>query len=87
MPRYFFHVDDGFSVPDSIGAELPDLDAARAEAVKAAGSILKDFDGDFWARGKPWLMSVTDEQGLLQFALRFSAMVPSGPVTFLPGEG
>lgn len=84
MPRYFFHVDDGSLEPDMVGAEMADTRAARAEAVRASGSILKDIDGNFWAGGNPWIMSVTDEQGLLLFELRFSTRVPSGPVTFLP---
>lgn len=86
MPRYFFHIDDGVLVTDPTGADLPNIEAAHAEAVKAAGSILKDFDGDFWASGKPWVMSVTDEQGFLRFELRFSARVPSGPILFSPGN-
>lgn len=71
MPRYFFHIDDGVSIPDIEGTELPDLATARAEAVKASGAILEDFDGDFWQSAKPWVMSVTDETGMLQFELRF----------------
>ena len=84
MPRYFFHIDDGVSIPDPIGSELPDLAAARSEAVEASGSILADLDGDFWKSGRPWVMSVTGETGQLLFSLHFSAEIPSGVVTYLP---
>ena len=34
MPRYFFHVHDGGSVPDDLGVNLPDIDAARSAAIE-----------------------------------------------------
>ncbi len=86
MPRYFFHIDDGVSIPDPTGVELPDLSAARAEAVKASGTILADLDGDFWKIGSPWVMSVTGETGQLLFSLHFSAEIPSGFVTYQPQQ-
>lgn len=34
MPRFFFNIRDGYDVDeDDEGIELPDLDAARAEAI------------------------------------------------------
>lgn len=86
MPRYFFHVDDGVSSPDAIGAVLPDLAAARREAVRASGSMLEDLDGEFWDCDQPRVMSVTDVDGLLLFELRFSARGPSGGVIYIPQE-
>lgn len=86
MPRYFFHIDDGVSIPDPIGTELPDLTAARFEAVRASGAILEDLDGDFWKSGSPWVMAVTDESGHLLFSLHFSAAIPSGPVMYVPEQ-
>jgi hypothetical protein len=56
--------------------ELPDLEAARDEAVSAAGQILRNGAAkSLWA-GKPWRMRVTqtpfaNEKPL--FVLRFSA--------------
>jgi hypothetical protein len=42
MPRYFFDLDDGERVtPDAEGTELPDLQAARAEALHMLGEIAK----------------------------------------------
>lgn len=41
MPRYYFHICNGTGfVQDEEGLELPDLDAARAEAVRSARSIM-----------------------------------------------
>jgi uncharacterized protein DUF6894 len=41
MPRYFFHVHDGGSVPDDLGLTLPDLDAARIAAIELSREILR----------------------------------------------
>ena len=63
MPRYFFDVQDGKSFPDYDGCELPDLDAARIEAVRLLGGMLRDEAETFWGGysgvfvdpdGHPW---------------------------------
>ena len=45
MPRYYFHLLNDVDVPDQEGKELPDLEAARAQASFnirfTAGEILK----------------------------------------------
>ena len=53
MPRYFLHIDDLGTDPD--GTELPDVDAARREALLSAREIL--------AAAKRFL--ITDEEGEL----------------------
>jgi hypothetical protein len=40
MPRYFFHVHDGGSVPDDLGLNLPNIDAARTAAIELSREIL-----------------------------------------------
>jgi len=41
MPRYYFHICNGSGfVEDEEGQELPDLEAARAFAVRSARSIM-----------------------------------------------
>jgi hypothetical protein len=41
MPRYFFHVRDGAELsPDEEGQELPDLEAARHEAINTSREML-----------------------------------------------
>ena len=43
MPLFFFHVCDGVGfTEDEEGRELPDIEAARAEAIKGARSIMAD---------------------------------------------
>lgn len=40
MPRYFLHIDDGTQwIEDQEGSELPDLTAARDEALGAARQL------------------------------------------------
>ena len=41
MPRYFFHVREGSTLSrDAEGQELPDVEAARKEAISTAREIL-----------------------------------------------
>lgn len=72
MPRYFFHVLDGQDFPDDRGVELPDLRAARKEAVRVAGNLLLDISESFWSTGQ-WTIRVTDDRDLTQFQLTFFA--------------
>ncbi len=71
MPRFHFHVRDSdnlFEDPD--GAELPDLEAARADTVTAAREILAERI----KAGQPLdglQFEICDEAG------RLVAMVPS----------
>ena len=73
MPRYFFHTRDGRTPPDAEGSELPSLEAARVEAVRAAGEQLKWHAETFWNEGE-WSLEVTDETGLTLFTLYFLAV-------------
>jgi hypothetical protein len=70
MPRYFFHVSDGDDYPDLHGTELPDLSAARNEAVRFAGALLSDHGEKFWTSGE-WTMRVANEDDLTLFQLTF----------------
>jgi hypothetical protein len=72
MPRYFFHVVDGREIVDDEGTELPGLRAARAEAIRTAGAMLRDEGDEFW-NGTEWHMNVTDAAGQSVLKLRFSA--------------
>lgn len=64
MPRYFFHRVDGGFAPDPDGTELPDLDAARTEAVLYAAQSIRDRPDYVW-RGRDFRVEVTDEGGAL----------------------
>ena len=70
MPRYHYNVHDGRSTIDAVGTELPDLMAARREAIRTAGRILDD-EARREALGEDWCMEVTDDHGLLLFRLDF----------------
>jgi hypothetical protein len=72
MPRYFFHVQDGYLFPDSDGTELPDVYTAQSEAISTSGEILRDMGAKFWD-GTDWGMEVADEHGQVLFVLRFTA--------------
>ena len=76
MARFYFHIEDDRTHIDQIGVELPDLEAARDEAVRAAGEILRDGDTKALRTGKPWRMWVTQSPFAKEkplFVLRFSA--------------
>jgi len=72
MPRYFFHVHDGDNFPDLRGTQLPDVEAARKEAVRFAGALLSDHPDKFWSSGE-WHMRVTNQDDLTLFELTFLA--------------
>ena len=42
MPRFFLHLHDDVDAPDPEGKELPDLEAAIAEATKDARLLMCD---------------------------------------------
>jgi len=72
MPRYYFHVRDHTrAIIDEEGIELPDLEAAREEAVAAARelmsqSILKGESCD----GR--VFDIADVQGCVVLSVPFS---------------
>lgn len=59
-------------MPDIEGTVLPDLQAARTEAVRFSAALLNDSAEEFWA-GEHWFMEVHDEFDLPLFTLTFSA--------------
>jgi hypothetical protein len=76
MPRYYFHVEDHQTTVDEQGVELPDIGAARQEALQAAGDMLRNGAGTSVWDGKPFRMWVTDQpggRGKKFFTLHFSA--------------
>ena len=62
-----------------LGIELPDLAAARHEALRIACSKIQEQQNEFWANGGDWQMIVSDERNLTLFALTF--YVTNAPVT------
>ena len=72
MPRYFFHVYDGYSSLDQEGTEFPDIYTAQAQAIRTSGEILRDMGAKFWD-GTAWRLEVADARGQVLFVLHFSA--------------
>lgn len=71
MPLYFFDEITGVAViEDDLGVELPDLEAARSEATKAAREqIAESAKAGFDALD--WQFVVRDERRRLMFKLPF----------------
>ena len=57
---------------DDTGTELPDRRAMRGEAIRLAGEIITDEDGNL--AGEEWNMTVRDDGGRTVMTLRFSAV-------------
>lgn len=70
MSRYFFHVFDGKAILDTVGIELPNLEAARREAVESSGGMLAHHSENW--RGGAWRMVVADEAGTIVFSTSFT---------------
>ena len=69
MPRYFFDIlANGERIDDPEGMELPDLKAARAEAIQAARDLMDD---PIIANG-PVEFEISDETGAVLLKLPFS---------------
>lgn len=77
MARYYFHVLDGTRLIDEQGTELPGIDAAKAEALKLTGVILRDsIHSEIWAL-QTWTLVVSDgpspQSGRTYFRLKLTA--------------
>jgi hypothetical protein len=76
MPRYYFHIEDDRTEVDQIGMELPDLEAAREEAIRSAGELLRNGAAKSLWSGKPWRLWVTPSPFAAEkplIVVRFSA--------------
>lgn len=77
MPLFHFNVCDGVCLPDRDGSDLPDWQAARLEAIRRAGQVLKS-EAERIVLGEDWRIEVTDHTGLVLFHMSF--MVVEAPV-------
>lgn len=68
MPRYHFHCADGSRQYDPEGTVLASDETARQEAIKFAGSVLKDDPDGIWQAGQ-WRVEVTDDDDALLFTV------------------
>jgi hypothetical protein len=72
MPRYVFEVA-GRNGAQPPALELPNIQSARGEAVRAACKLLSAEADGFWTQGGDWQMTVSNEHGLTLFTLIFYA--------------
>lgn len=71
MPRYFFHLRHQHESSDSDGIDLPDFEAAWAEAVRTCGEMLRDFEGSLGPE-RPFELTVSDGERKVLGRLRIS---------------
>jgi uncharacterized protein DUF6894 len=70
MPRYYFSLTNGRTFNDTDGLELPDLAAARKEAIGFARDLIRmKPERRDWSS---WAVRVTDEAQRLVLDLSFS---------------
>ncbi len=72
MPNYYFDIIDGENFFDENGLELPDLAAARNEAVRYSAEVLREMPERFW-NCETWVMTVSDSDRNPLFTLKFLA--------------
>jgi hypothetical protein len=72
VPLFFFHIDDGGPAEEGLSLALPDLLAARVEATRFAGEMLRDQPAALW-RAKAWTVTVSDETGAALFIVTLEA--------------
>jgi len=71
MPRFHFHTQDGSCSVDREGLDLPDIEAAREEAAKSLGDVLRDTPGLFLEHDNLQII-VTDDNDLTLFSFDLS---------------
>jgi hypothetical protein len=73
MPRYYFSLKNGRPFDDVDGLELPDIEAARAEAIGFARDIMRmEYDRRDWSA---WVVCVTDDARECILKIAFSDVV------------
>ncbi len=66
MPRYFFHLTNGDTVPDDMGEEFDGIEAAREHALAVARELSRNqLPGSLLGR----YISIVDERGVTIFRL------------------
>ena len=70
MPRYFFHVRDGYSSEDAIGTELISDREAHLEAIRLAGNVIAEDAVHIAERGV-WRLEVASDAGAMLFRFDF----------------
>ena len=68
MARYFFNIVEDDHKVDTIGADFPNPEIARMEAVRFAGQMLKSEPERVW-KGAELRIEATDTWGTVLFTL------------------
>lgn len=63
MPLRYFHPKNGVTTLDHAGVEVPDINAARVEAVRTVATILHEDPMDSLWNGHPLKLWVTEGPG------------------------
>ncbi|TXN06661.1 hypothetical protein FV222_04915 [Methylobacterium sp. WL103] len=74
MQRYYFNIHDGQDLWDTEGTALPDIRAARIEAIRYAAEVLRD-EASRLENGEAWQMDVLSDRGLSLFRVDFRLSV------------
>jgi Domain of unknown function (DUF6894) len=72
MPMYYFNLNDGETVVDTDGTDLPGVGAARIHATGVARELTSNGGGILTQSWSGWTMSVQDEHGTELFSLTMS---------------
>ena len=75
MPNFHFTISDDSGELGNKVVDLPDLSAARAQAVEEASRALALVDGSFWSEGYLQI-DVTDEVASLSLLYRSTGTTP-----------
>lgn len=73
MARYFFHLTSTHDTPDTEGAELEHVEAARCHAVKMIADVLCEAPAEYW-KAEVYRVTVTDESRLILFTVEMISM-------------
>jgi hypothetical protein len=60
MPRFYFHVQNGDTILDEMGIELPEVADVLHETAKATAELVAEADEKFWS-STAWKLWVTDQ--------------------------
>lgn len=75
MPRFFFNIYNDMVAIDEEGVELPDLEAARAEAIRGARSLISDAVVTQGRLNLKHRIEVEDEERRPVFMLPFGSAI------------
>ena len=79
MPMYYFNLNDGDTISDIDGTDLPDLGAARIHATGVARELTSNGGSILTQSWSGWTMSVQDKHGTELFSLTMSDFGDGNP--------